>query len=161
MPILTFSLNAEAQTPDGKTIPLPPKISLQQKGPLVQVGLTIEQSFAQALAQQGKTVPAPITGWALIDTGASVTCIDDAAATKLGLPVVDQVKMCSASHANTVQNVYPAQLAVAGLNFTFNLPKAMGATLEPQGIIALIGRDALSVCTLFYNGLTGETTISI
>jgi predicted aspartyl protease len=127
----------------------------------VQVSITVEQTIAQTLVQQGKSVPTPIAGWALIDTGASVTCIDEEAAVGLGLPVVDQVVMSSASHAKTLQNVYPVQIVISGLAFIMNVPKAMGAALKPQGILALIGRDALQVCTLFYNGLTGEVTISI
>ena len=36
-----------------------------------------------------------------------------------------------------------------------------GAALEPQGLLALIGRDVLARCTLFYNGTTGEFTLAI
>ena len=30
-----------------------------------------------------------------------------------------------------------------------------------QGILALIGRDVLQACALFYNGINGEVTISV
>ena len=127
----------------------------------MQVAITVELTIAQELAKQGKPVPAPVSGFGLIDTGASVTCIDDDLAKKLGLPVIDQMKMYSASHAGTTQNVYPIQMVISGLNFTLNVPRAMGASLAALGIVALIGRDALQMCTLFYNGLNGEVTISI
>ncbi len=127
----------------------------------MQLAITVEQSIAQELAKQGNPVPPPVSGLGLSDTGASVTCIDDDLAKKLGLPVVDQMKMSSASHADTMPNVYPIQMVISGLNFTLNVPRAMGASLATQGIIALIGRDALQICTLFYNGLTGAVTISI
>ena len=77
MPLLTFQLAGQAQTPDGQTIAIPPPVVLQQRGPVVQVSLTVAETVAQALAQQGSTLPIPRTGWALIDTGASVTCIDE------------------------------------------------------------------------------------
>lgn len=34
-------------------------------------------------------------------------------------------------------------------------------TMAPQGLLALIGRDVLQHCTLLYNAVTGEITLSI
>ncbi len=94
------------------------------------------------------------------DNAPSSTCIDDAIAQQLGLPVIDVVQMTSASHANTQQNVYPAKITLMnGINI--DVPRAIGAALQAQNIIALIGRDFLQHCTLFYNGLTGEITLSL
>jgi predicted aspartyl protease len=98
---------------------------------------------------------------ALIDTGASSTCIDEQAAQQLQLPVVNVVNVASASHSSTPQNVYPIQIEVAGLPISIEAPNAIGAALSAQGLLALIGRDVLQHCTLFYNGLTGEITLSI
>ncbi|MCX6026849.1 MAG: retroviral-like aspartic protease family protein [Chloroflexi bacterium] len=119
------------------------------------------QSMAQALIQQGDQVPAPRTGLALIDTGASDTCIDEQVAKELGLPVVDQVNMASASNAAIIRNVYPITIEITGLPNPINAPRAIGAELAPQGLLLLVGRDALRFCTLFYNGITGELTLSI
>ncbi len=88
------------------------------------------------------------------------TCIDDAIAQQLGLPVIDVVQMTSASHANTQQNVYPAKITLMnGINI--DVPRAIGAALQAQNIIALIGRDFLQHCTIFYNGLTDAITLSL
>ncbi|HXM41478.1 MAG TPA: aspartyl protease family protein [Bryobacteraceae bacterium] len=97
----------------------------------------------------------------MIDTGASNTCIDEKTAQEMGLPVIDVAKMSSASHAGIDQNVYPIQITVAGSILQFNVPRAMGGALGAQGLIALIGRDVLQFCTLFYNGITGQITLSI
>jgi predicted aspartyl protease len=134
---------------------------LQQRGPIVQVSITTEENIAKSLAQQGKILPPPKAGWALIDTGASVTCVDDQAAKDLGLPVIDVVPMCSASHAQTLQNVYPIQITIPGLGFNLQAPRAVGAALDAQGLILLIGRDVLQMCTLFYNGPAGQVTLSL
>jgi len=123
-----------------------------QRGPIVQVTASIAQNIAAQLVQQGKTVPTPISGLGLIDTGATTTCIDDAAAQTLGFPVVDVVQMTSASHATIQQNVYPMQLDIVGLPVPINAPRAMGANLNAQGLLVLIGRDLLRFCTLFYKG---------
>lgn len=161
MPLLTVQFSGQAQAPDGKTIPLPPPVALQQRGPVLQVSLTVAESVAKALAQQGQPLPPPRTGWALIDTGASVTCIDDQAAQELGLPAIDVVPMASASHAQTQQNVYPVQITLSAFGFALQAPRAIGAALAAQGILALIGRDVLQICTLFYNGPAGTISLAI
>jgi predicted aspartyl protease len=121
----------------------------------------LAQSIANQLLQQRKAIPKPISGIALIDTGATSTCIDDVAAQQLKLSVVNVVTVASASHASTPQNVYPIQVEVVGLPISIEAPSAIGAALAPQGLLALIRRDVLQHCALFYNGVTGEITLSI
>lgn len=161
MPILHTQLAGQRKTPDGKLVSIPPSIVLQQRGPVVQVSVSLQETLATALVQQGKPLPQPVTGWALLDTGASNTCIDDEAAQSMQLPVIDVGSMCSASHAKTPSNIYPAQIEITGFPIRFQSPRTMGAALKEQGILLLIGRDLLRSCTLFYNGLTGEITLSI
>ncbi len=161
MPILHCQTLLQGQTPDGKTVQLPPQLALQVKGPIIQVIVTVEQTVAKNLTAQGLTIPAPISGMGLIDTGASVTCIDEDAARQLSLPAIDVVMMTSASHASTQQNVYPIQIQVVGVPIRIQAPRAVGAALKAQGILLLIGRDALVHCTLHYNGLTGQFTLAI
>jgi predicted aspartyl protease len=134
---------------------------LQQRGPVVQVAVTLEQAFSAALAQQGKLIPQPSTGLALIDTGASNTCIDDDAARSMNLPVIDVGSMHSASHAKIPSNIYPIQIAIIGFPIQFRSPRTMGAALKEQGLLMLLGRDILQQCTFFYNGVTGQITLSI
>jgi predicted aspartyl protease len=117
--------------------------------------------MAMALVSSGSKIPAPVSGFALIDTGASVTCIDNAKALELGLPVVDTMKMMSASHTAIDQPAYPINIEIIGTQMQFGLPKAMGANLASQGLLALIGRDVLALFTMFYNGPTGQITLSL
>jgi predicted aspartyl protease len=117
--------------------------------------------MAMALLSSGKRVPSPVSGFALVDTGASVTCVDNSKAIELGLPVVDTVKMTSASHDAFEQPAYPINIEIVGTPIQFGLPKAMGANLAPQGLLALIGRDVLQLFTMFYNGPTGQITLSL
>jgi len=134
---------------------------LQGKGPIVQVSVTVEQTVAKNLIAKGIPIPTPITGWALIDTGASVTCIDEGVAQMLQLPAVDVVSMTSATQASTPRNVYPIQIQMTGVRIVFQATRAIGAELKPQGLLLLIGRDMLQMCTFFYNGLTGQFTLAI
>ncbi len=161
MPILHTQFSAQGKTQQGQIIQIPHSVALQKQGPCVQVAIGLAQSIASQLLQQGQSLPKPISGIALIDTGASSTCIDEAAAQQLSLPVVNVVNVASASHASTPQNVYPIQIEVIGLPISIEAPYAIGAALAAQGLLALIGRDVLQHCTLFYNGITGEITLSI
>jgi predicted aspartyl protease len=117
--------------------------------------------MATALKNKGLQVPVARQGFALVDTGASVSCIDSQVAIDLGLPVVGTVKMASASHDNHTTNVYPIQITLQGAPVSFGAPRAMGASLAAQDYIAIIGRDVLSVCTMFYNGHAGQITLSL
>ena len=159
MPILHSQIEAQGKTPDGKTVYLPPAIALQLRGPVVQVTVTIEQNAGKALLSQGKTLPQPKSGLALIDTGASNTCIDDQVAQELGLPVIDVASMQSASHEKQLCNVYPVQINTPVV--TLNSPRTVGANLAHQGLLVLIGRDVLQRCNLFYNGPLGQFTLSL
>jgi hypothetical protein len=69
---------------------LPGAQALVQRGPIINVTVGLERSMATALIGQGAKVPIPVTGVALIDTCASVMCIDNSKAIELGLPVVDK-----------------------------------------------------------------------
>ncbi len=86
MPILHSQIAAQAKTADGKVVQLAPAAALQLRGPILQVSITIEQNAGKGLVAQGKTLPTPKSGLALIDTGASNTCVDEQAAKDLGLP---------------------------------------------------------------------------
>jgi predicted aspartyl protease len=134
---------------------------LANRGPVVQVAITVAEQVATQLVQQGIALQPPIAGWALIDTGASTTCVDEDAAKTLKLPVIDVVQMSSASHASHPANVYPVQLRIAGLPNPINAPRAIGAALKAQDLVALIGRDMLSMGTLFFNGVAGQITLSL
>lgn len=80
----------------------------------------------------------------------------------MNLPVIDVGTMHSASHTKTPSNIYPVQIQIIGFQIQFQSPRTMGAALKEQGLLLmLLGRDLLSRCTLFYNGGTGQITLSI
>jgi predicted aspartyl protease len=158
VPILHSQIAAQGKTPDGKVVQLPPAVALQMRGPVLQVTVSIEQNAAKALLSQGKTIQNK-TGLALIDTGASNTCIDEQAAKELGLPVIDVGSMQSASHEKYPCNIYPVQIITPVV--TLNSARTMGANLASQGLLVLIGRDVLAACNLFYNGPSGQFTLSL
>lgn len=67
--------------------------------------------------------------------------------------------MMSASHSSTQRNLYPVTIDVMGLPTPYIAHAVMGAELAQQQLVALLGRDALQTCTLFYNGIAGQVTL--
>jgi hypothetical protein len=161
VPILHLQLSGHGLTPDGRQVALSPAAALQQRGPVVQVVVSVAQSVAEQVVQQGGQLPPPASGLALIVTRASVTCVDDAVAQLIGAPVIDVVAIHSATHPAHHANVYPVRFEVVGLPIALDAPRAIGAALQSQGIVMLIGRELLQHCTLFYNGITGAFTLAI
>jgi len=161
MPVLHSQYSGQGQNPAGQVVAVPPALALIQRGPILQVTIAIADQVAQELVKQGKPVQPAVSGIGLIDTGASVTCVDNEAAKNLQLPVIDVIKMASASHASHPTSVYPIKITIAGLPIGINAPRAAGAELKVQGLIALIGRDILANCTMHYNGVVGEITLAI
>jgi hypothetical protein len=81
----------------GNEVELPAQAGLCALGPVFEVVISVPVTRAEQLKRAGQSVPAAVTGNAIIDTGASFTAIDAAVATQLGLPVVDVQTMHSAS----------------------------------------------------------------
>lgn len=161
MPIFHIQSQALVEQPDGSKNELPPALGLQQRGSCIPVSVGLEQNMAQVLIQANKPVPAAIQGLALIDTGASVSCVDSTIAATLKLPIVGTANMASASHANTSVSLHPIQITLQNQAISFNASRAMSANIANQGFIAIIGRDILQLCTLFYNGPTGQITLAL
>lgn len=143
----------------GNSTPLEPKDALYLRGPVIQVSIEIPEVIAQQLLRNGQLVPAPISGFALIDTGATSTCIDDQTAQEMKLPVVNRRKMVSATHSVEC-NVYPVLLGFTGTPIKVNSIQALGANIDSLGVVALLGRDVLQHIALFYNGPSGQITLS-
>ena len=106
-------------------------------------------------------MPTPITGLALIDSGASKTCVDENAITQLGVPPINQITVQTPSGA-AQQCLYPARFSFPGTPLPgIDFGSVVGSTLAAQGIVALIGRDVLERCVFVYNGPAGTYSISL
>ena len=122
--------------------------------------MMVSDSHGQALTQRGIQVPNAVNGFALIDTGAGGTCVDQQAATKAGLPIIDKTMMRSASHTEHEVPVFAGKLVIPQF-IDINLEYALGANLGGENLIALIGRDLLQSAVLVYNGTDGTVSLSI
>lgn len=161
MPILHLQYSGEGKDPSGKVFTLQPSVAMQMRGPCVQVVISLGTAMTQALQQKGDPIPTPVSGLALLDTGATGTCIDAKTAEAMKLPVIDVGKMTSATHEDTDQNIHPIKIEIIGSPIAVDVERAMTANLTKLGFIAIIGRDFMQHGTIFYNGVAGTITLSL
>jgi predicted aspartyl protease len=128
-------------------------------GPTLVVNIGFDPSFD---ANNLRLPPvAGISGiQALVDTGATESCIDNLLATQLNLPIVDR-RPIGGIGGQQMANMYLAQIHVPTLNFTIYGAFA-GVELRAGGQqpSALIGRTFLRKYTMTYEGRTGTVTLS-
>ena len=126
-------------------------------GPTLMVDIGFDSAFK---VEAGGTPVPGLTGIrALVDTGASESCIDSLLAAQLNLPVVDR-RLISGIHGGQEVNMHLAQVHVPSLNFTIYGAFA-GVHLETGGQVhkALIGRTFLRHYKMIYEGHTGTVII--
>ena len=97
---------------------------------------------------------------ALVDTGASHSCIDSGLAASLKLPIVDRIGLAGALGGGKV-NLHLAQIYIPSLETTVYGGFA-GVHLHSGGQphSALIGRMFLQSWSMSYNGRTGSVILS-
>lgn len=134
---------------------------LRVAGPALQVEIAVPAELAAALQAAELPIPAPSVGLALIDTGASITSVDERVLQSLGLSPTGTVPVATPSATRVQQPVYACVLSFPGAPLPpipFN--EVVGSQLSGLGFSALIGRDILRFCQLVYNGPEGFWTIA-
>ena len=133
---------------------------LQLQGPKVKIEIAVPAVLAEFLERSGLPVPPPRKGFALIDTGASITAVDEEVVASLGIQPIGQMKLSTPSRSMPAW-LYAVQLTCSGVAMpVLELLDVVGCTLQPQGFIALLGRNFLRKGVLVYDGPTGAFTIS-
>lgn len=130
---------------------------------LIGVGPSIEVSIGH-FRPRGENVlqeKENENGWALIDTGASWSCIDAFLARALKLPVVDKMTI-SGVGGQKIHNVHLAQIHIPNLNYTQHGLFA-GVDLQAGGQVhkALLGRTFLKDAIMIYDGFRSQVTITV
>jgi len=137
---------------------------LLQHGAVLQVEVNLPQPLIELLSQQGQPIPAPSTGMALIDTGATMTCVNEDVLAALGINPVGLVSLGTA--AGPVQRpLFPARLGFPEPKLVVDLSRVVavdlrGQTVQGMSLIALVGRDILRFCQFIYDGSGGFFTLS-
>jgi len=133
--------------------------SLQLDGPRIAIEIGVPTVLAKFLVRSGLPVPAARRGFALIDTGASITAVDEEVVASLGIQPIGQMKLSTPSQSRPAW-LYAARLTCSAVAVpVVEILDIVGCTLQPQGFIALLGRNFLRKVVLVYDGPGGFFTL--
>jgi hypothetical protein len=139
--------------------------TLTDPGPLVQVVVSMPAAVEEFCTKNGYQIPAPIPGYALIDTGASATAVDEDILKQLSIVPIDLMATSTPS-GDGKSFVYPAKITFPGLNLNdLAMARVIGSklkwqTVDGKEIIMLLGRDLLRFFLMIYNGPGTTLTLS-
>lgn len=139
--------------------------TLTASGPLLSVEISIPAALKEHLAKNGLAIPPPQSGFALVDTGAFATAVDQSIFDALGIAPIDHAKT-STPHGEAESPVYPASLTFPGLALTEHpMERVIGCnlkwqTVEGKEIIMLLGRDLLQYFLMVYNGKSSDVFLA-
>jgi hypothetical protein len=141
--------------------PQPASLVLRLRGPVLPVEISIPAALLRRLAQQGSLPPTPQPGLALVDTGASLSAVDDEIVRTLGIVPVGQTQIHTAGGIIS-RPLYPLRFSFPGIGLPpITFRRVAGSALQSQGIIALLGRDVLANFILIYNGSAGTFSLAV
>jgi predicted aspartyl protease len=128
-------------------------------GPTLLVDIGFDEKFDPGDFTK-KPKPSLKGVYALVDTGATESCIDNLLAAQLNLPIVDRRSIAGVGGEHVV-NVYIAQIHVPSLKFTaYGAFAGVELKAGGQAHSALIGRTFLRNFRMSYDGISGTVTIS-
>lgn len=139
------------------------KLHSSDKGLSLRVALGA--SFAQADATFGEGNPPPLPVEAIIDTGASITCVDSEVVQILRLKPIGEalVRTLGGEAAPRRFKTFAVSLrfeSAEGVRKIFPAAQVVSASFYQTGIQALIGRDILNRAILQSSGFSGLATLA-
>lgn len=139
---------------------------MTQSGPVVDMVVGVSGARLSALQLMGHPIPAAQNVRALVDTGASCTCVDPMVFQALGLQPTGSMPMLTPSTGSTPIDAETYDVGIVipngqqqGLVFP-NMAVSASELFLAQGIHALVGRDILQRCVLTYNGSVAYFTLA-
>jgi len=126
------------------------------KGPCIPIEMSLPKTLLSQLQEQGQTIPESVKGNVLVDTGASISAIDNSVVQKLNLNPIGVTTIGTAgdpieTNEYTVRFVFP--------HFRIDIGKVIALNLTRFKIEAIIGRDLLSRFLLIYHGPASRFTL--
>lgn len=128
-------------------------------GPTIWVDVGLDPEFNYN--GQGRPMSQVSSVPALVDTGALESCIDDALAQKIGLPLIDKANVSGAGGSHEL-NIYFAHIFFPAFGM-HQWGRFAGVKLSDGNQVhqALIGRTVLQSMLMIYDGRTGAVTLAL
>ncbi|MCX6594388.1 MAG: aspartyl protease family protein [Acidobacteria bacterium] len=122
-------------------------------------------ALEEYFTENGFEIPAPVTGYALIDTGATSSAVHEPILQQLSILPIDSSPTSTPSGEGR-SFVYPARVSFPGLRVgELRMDRVIGSQLDwgtPDGrtIVMLLGRDLLKHFLMVYNGPGSNITLA-
>ncbi len=132
---------------------------------MIDMVIGVSGARHQALLAAGQPIPPVQSVRAMVDTGASCTCVDPMIFEALQLQPTGKTPMLTPSTGSTPVDADTYDVAIfipnkAGGLAIHNMPVTASHLFIGQGFHALAGRDILQRCVLNYNGSLGLFTLA-
>jgi predicted aspartyl protease len=135
--------------------------AIKQLGLLLDVQIGISFPQYQKLQQMGLPVPKAVQTVALIDTGASISCISPDLAEAANLVQRGEVPISGVGAQEQINApMYDAAIKFTSMNVMIPAIPLVAVKLAGKKIGCLIGRDLLSQGILIYHGKPGLFTFA-
>jgi hypothetical protein len=135
-------------------------LSLRGTGPVLSLQISVPDVRAAQLIEARKDIPPPVLGDVLLDTGASVTAVQERILTGLGLHPIREVDITTPA-GDVKMRVYPAKLSFPGTGLPpRNFIEVVGVDLGMERCVGLLGRDVLDQMVVIYDGIRGQITLA-
>lgn len=145
----------------------PNAMPLALSGPIIRVRIQVPMAVERVMVADGSPLPPPISGVALVDTGATTCAVNESSIRGLGVNPIGVIRSGSTAGLHT-SNVYPGRITLIMPSGEMEVEhgRLAGVNLDgahnPGGrepLIALLGRDFLQDFTMLYNGTLGTWTL--
>jgi hypothetical protein len=139
-------------------------VMIGSDGPTIDLVVAVGRAWRRRLAAQGTSVPSPTTVRALIDTGSDLSVIHPQIPQQLGVLATGSVRVRrpGAGGGFRLAALFDTELSIGGVSpgTLWISTRVVGVAPSTPTVLAVIGRDVLEHCTLFYNGPRSELTLS-
>lgn len=127
---------------------------LRQDGALVNVQIQVPEALVKQLKAAGRPVPPPQVVRGMVDTGASISTVNDAVAAAAGLQQVGSVPLGGVGGMST-RPIFSAYFGLPEYGVAVDPIEIAGVTIPAHGFDVLVGRDVLRALHLDYAGPRG------
>jgi predicted aspartyl protease len=128
-------------------------------GAVVNVYLCVNRVREEALIAAKKRVPDPVESRAMVDTGASMSCVPASRAGQLGLSPHRFIVVTSFDGRKERYPVYRIKIGIHGIDGAVFEVNAVGTSTFAEGAECVIGREILEGSRFVYDGRGGQFTL--